>query len=651
MAVKNLFKEVNKALIMYQKSSKFGRGGEASSYDKLIQEQAQGRIHEIYYTNTFVENFMLTNIDVFIFSGTGRFNQSTAGQTSRMPNTVLSDKKIVATVLKEKIKKNIKKMNIPTTYKHAIGNKFFIGTRQGTLQKKLSKAERKKREKKGYVSVTKNNETGGGVLITMYGGSSKYGISPFRGVSYTRKKEIRDADGKIISKKGAVSGKDPLIQVQHAVFQKIYRESIKEAQKDKRIKRILTKGSEIDSLFRTGKGSLGHALMTRGKVGGLAPRKFSRGTKLHAGAGSQPFNPPGTGGVPASQRDPSRDDPGFGEASDTTTRMIDFLTRIEDTFEGGPNDDLYKQTDNTSLKKVAKLINAEFNAGYSLEGIDQINLFGLTGKRFVKSPDGTKYNDKDIIAAKDIIIKIAFGTDEQQALAGKADKSGAHGGMGGLDGFFDNLEQRLLATFKNNPKMEASLSIEELARRGVFANVAKTMKTASGMPDMRFKVNKKIFAEAQRKHKPNKGKSGMNLQKASISTIGVAAEKVRRSRAAQNAGTKRGSEMIKNRTNPLALESILEQMLPKVVASKMTAPALVYRSGRFANSVAPAEVMIGPRGGISVDYTYMREPYETFEPGGKQGSTLRDPRKIIGSSVREVAQSIVGDQFIRVRRV
>ena len=53
---------------------------------------------------------------------------------------------------------------------------------------------------------------------------------------------------------------------------------------------------------------------------------------------------------------------------------------------------------------------------------------------------------------------------------------------------------------------------------------------------------------------------------------------------------------------------------------------------------------------VHVDYTYMRQPYETFEPGGKQGSTYRDPRKIIGASVREIAQSIVGDKFIRVRR-
>ena len=59
---------------------------------------------------------------------------------------------------------------------------------------------------------------------------------------------------------------------------------------------------------------------------------------------------------------------------------------------------------------------------------------------------------------------------------------------------------------------------------------------------------------------------------------------------------------------------------------------------------------MGPRGGMHIDYTYARDPYETFEPGNRQGSTYRDPRKIIGSSVREIAQSIVGQKFIKIRR-
>ena len=47
----------------------------------------------------------------------------------------------------------------------------------------------------------------------------------------------------------------------------------------------------------------------------------------------------------------------------------------------------------------------------------------------------------------------------------------------------------------------------------------------------------------------------------------------------------------------------------------------------------------------------MKFPYQTFEPGFAQGSTYRDPRKIIGESIREIAQGIVGNKFLTVRRV
>ncbi len=46
----------------------------------------------------------------------------------------------------------------------------------------------------------------------------------------------------------------------------------------------------------------------------------------------------------------------------------------------------------------------------------------------------------------------------------------------------------------------------------------------------------------------------------------------------------------------------------------------------------------------------MRDPYETFEPGNKQGSTYRDPKKLIGSSIREIATGILGRQPHTIRR-
>ena len=83
----------------------------------------------------------------------------------------------------------------------------------------------------------------------------------------------------------------------------------------------------------------------------------------------------------------------------------------------------------------------------------------------------------------------------------------------------------------------------------------------------------------------------------------------------------------------------------------MGSPALNYRTGRFANSAEVTDVLVGPKGGLqSIDYTYMRNPYETFEPGGKkQGSIQRDPKKLIGGTIRELAIGMLQRKFIPTR--
>ena len=84
----------------------------------------------------------------------------------------------------------------------------------------------------------------------------------------------------------------------------------------------------------------------------------------------------------------------------------------------------------------------------------------------------------------------------------------------------------------------------------------------------------------------------------------------------------------------------------------MQSPALNYRTGRFANSVRVDDVAMGPRGGLQgIEYTYRLNPYETFEPGNKQGSVQRDPRKLIGGTIREIAQGMLGTKFVPTRRV
>jgi hypothetical protein len=93
---------------------------------------------------------------------------------------------------------------------------------------------------------------------------------------------------------------------------------------------------------------------------------------------------------------------------------------------------------------------------------------------------------------------------------------------------------------------------------------------------------------------------------------------------------------------------VIKSQLPQTVAKNMGDPRLNYRSGRFASSVNITDVTQTPQGFPSVGYTYMKGPYQTFEPGYAQGSKDRDPRKLIDASIRELAaQYAIGRFYTR----
>ena len=157
------------------------------------------------------------------------------------------------------------------------------------------------------------------------------------------------------------------------------------------------------------------------------------------------------------------------------------------------------------------------------------------------------------------------------------------------------------------------------------------------------KVTKAKINEKDRKYK-EKGKGQKTLLKGSSKTT------TSRSRGSKLKTTPRSGRP-KTQESAIKLRALLDRLLPKVVASKMIEPRLVYRTGRFAQSVRTENVVIGPRGGIHIDYTYMKYPYQTFEPGFAQGSKYRDPRSIIKESIREIAVTLVGEKFMTIRRV
>lgn len=105
-------------------------------------------------------------------------------------------------------------------------------------------------------------------------------------------------------------------------------------------------------------------------------------------------------------------------------------------------------------------------------------------------------------------------------------------------------------------------------------------------------------------------------------------------------------------SQPLQLIGLINKELPNTVRKNMKEPALVNRTGRFAESVRLTEVIQTPRGYPSFGYTYQRDPYQVFEEGssGNWSNGDRDPRELIDKSIREIAAQFAIGRFY-TRRV
>jgi hypothetical protein len=101
---------------------------------------------------------------------------------------------------------------------------------------------------------------------------------------------------------------------------------------------------------------------------------------------------------------------------------------------------------------------------------------------------------------------------------------------------------------------------------------------------------------------------------------------------------------------PFAMIDVFNRKLPETLKKNMGSPRLNYRSGRFSESVRVTDVVQTKKGFPSFGYTYQTNPYQTFEPGYRQGSQERDPRRLIDASMREIAAEFAIGRFFTRRR-
>lgn len=94
------------------------------------------------------------------------------------------------------------------------------------------------------------------------------------------------------------------------------------------------------------------------------------------------------------------------------------------------------------------------------------------------------------------------------------------------------------------------------------------------------------------------------------------------------------------------LDANLTQKIKENMGSGNRRDILNLRSGRFAESVRVERMSQSREGMITAFYTYMKNPYQTFEPGFKQGSpSSRNPRLLISKSIREIAATQVANRM------
>lgn len=194
---------------------------------------------------------------------------------------------------------------------------------------------------------------------------------------------------------------------------------------------------------------------------------------------------------------------------------------------------------------------------------------------------------------------------------------------------------------------EGSSSLRSKAKAATVLNVTDplTKLTKKSKGKLSVKLSPEI---TQTKLKTNSKGKQKTKKDGGISPV---ASTNKRGRLATGAiASKVGKRAKQSNFNTVSMIGILNSRLSDTVAKNMGSPRLNYQTGRFANSVRVTDITITAKGHPSIGYTYQRDPYEVFESssGSKFSSMQRDPRKLIDTSIRELAaQQAIGRLFTR----
>lgn len=211
--------------------------------------------------------------------------------------------------------------------------------------------------------------------------------------------------------------------------------------------------------------------------------------------------------------------------------------------------------------------------------------------------------------------------------------------------FYNSRMGNIARVFSNKLRMELRKAIGKglIASSPELEKVYADLISAKGSPSLEDMI--RAFMEGSfkldKKPKPSKRLSNAKAKSDSKSPINV--------KSKTRAPVKRRKTMSKDSSTGmlgglLHLQSIINLKLHDTLKNEVMGQgedpvALNYRTGRFARS-AHLNQLIPMKGGLEAQITWQRYPYDTFAPGGKLHTPMRDPNFLIGQSIREILKEI-----------
>lgn len=323
----------------------------------------------------------------------------------------------------------------------------------------------------------------------------------------------------------------------------------------------------------------------------------------------------------------------------------------------GATEELHSLLSNTGTAKRPKLpMMNEEEADYALnflhilvKHLQKLDLDSATYKT-VSNPLTLKYNK----SAEHFLIELQLEAENAasakliQTLAGqKGGKTGIRAlinpgsiQQAALNGIMAELikngtfSPKELAEFKSSPSVNTLITDKMAAALGKKKEFKDSYSARVKLPvsPVQIYVNKKAKLEYR-----SKLKKTIEDAKVNIAKLRTNKQKVKR--------TIRGQTL-----NLVNLQILMDRHLQDVVAANMgngsDSRVLNYRTGRLAASAKVERLSASREGMITAFYSYMRNPYGTFSDGGKQQyPKTRDPKALIGNSIREIAATVVGNRL------